>query len=407
LGDAAPLGRSYISVYDSDGRVRRVKRMATSNISSSVFVVDDDASVRDSVKNLLKAVGFHAETFGSTEEFMSVKRPETPSCLVLDVKLPGMNGLDFQTQLEKAGIQIPIIFITAHGNIPMTLRAMKAGAVEFLSKPFQKEDLLAAIHQALDRDRARREDQAEFSALRSRIDKLASREREVAFDIALLNKMASRLSAADPLHAVLDEVVEFVAAVVECDSCMIYVLEGDELVLRASKNPHPEVLGRLKMRVGQGITGWVAEHRKPVVVSERAYADPRFMLFNELPEDYFQAFLSVPLVSGGELVGVINLQNRMPQQYGKREINLVATIGFLVGAEVQRARLESERSELFDQLEKRKLVDRAKGILQRELKLTEEEAYRTMQRESQQRRKSMKEIAESIILNDDLKRSAR
>jgi uroporphyrinogen-III synthase len=338
---------------------------------------------------------------------MSVKRPETPSCLVLDVKLPGMNGLDFQVQLEKAGIQIPIIFITAHGNIPMTLRAMKAGAVEFLSKPFQKEELLAAIHQALDRDRARREDQAEFSALRSRIDKLASREREVAFDIALLNKMASRLSAADPLHAVLDEVVEFVAAVVECDSCMVYVLEGDELVLRASKNPHPEALGRLKMRVGQGITGWVAEHRKPVVVSERAYADPRFMLFNELPEDYFQAFLSVPLVSGGELVGVINLQNRMPQQYGKREINLVATIGFLVGAEVQRARLESERSELFDQLEKRKLVDRAKGILQRELKLTEEEAYRTMQRESQQRRKSMKEIAESIILNDDLKRSAR
>ena len=381
--------------------------MATSNITSSVFVVDDDSSVRDSVKNLLKAVGFHAETFESTEEFMSVKRPETPSCLVLDVKLPGMNGLDFQVQLEKAGIQIPIIFITAHGNIPMTLRAMKAGAVEFLSKPFQKEELLAAIHQALDRDRARREDQAEFSALRSRIDKLASREREVGFDIALLNKMASRLSAADPLHAVLDEVVEFVAAVVECDSCMVYVLEGDELVLRASKNPHPEALGRLKMRVGQGITGWVAEHRKPVVVSERAYADPRFMLFNELPEDYFQAFLSVPLVSGGELVGVINLQNRMPQRYGKREINLVATIGFLVGAEVQRARLESERSELFDQLEKRKLVDRAKGILQRELKLTEEEAYRTMQRESQQRRKSMKEIAESIILNDDLKRSAR
>ena len=380
--------------------------MATSNISS-VFVVDDDASVRDSVKNLLKAVGFHAEAFGSTEEFMNLKRPETPSCLVLDVKLPGMNGLDFQTQLEKAGIQIPIIFITAHGNIPMTLRAMKAGAVEFLSKPFQKEDLLAAVHQALDRDRARREDQQEFSALRSRIDKLASREREVAFDIALLNKMASRLSAADPLHAVLDEVVEFVAAVVECDSCMIYVLEGDELVLRASKNPHPEALGRLKMRVGQGITGWVAEHRKPVVVSERAYADQRFMLFNELPEDNFQAFLSVPLVSGGELVGVINLQNRMPQQYGKREISLVATIGFLVGAEVQRARLESEKSELSDELEKRKLVDRAKGILQRELKFTEEEAYRTMQRESQQRRKSMKEIAESVILNDDLKRSAR
>jgi uroporphyrinogen-III synthase len=161
------------------------------------------------------------------------------------------------------------------------------------------------------------------------------------------------------------------------------------------------------MRVGQGITGWVAEHRKPVIVTERAYADPRFMLFNELPEDHFQAFLSVPLVSGGELVGVINLQNRMPQLYGNREINLVATIGFLVGAEVERARLESEKSELSDRLERRKLVDRAKGILQRELKLTEEEAYRTIQRESQQRRKSMREIAESIILNEDLKRTSR
>jgi uroporphyrinogen-III synthase len=381
--------------------------MITADINSSVFVVDDDASVRESVKNLLKAVGFHAEAFGSTEEFMNLKRPEIPSCLVLDVKLPGTSGLDFQTQLENAGIQIPIIFITAHGNIPMTLRAMKAGAVEFLSKPFQKEDLLAAIHQALDRDRARRRDQAEFSALRSRLDKLATREREAAFDIALLNKMASRLSAADPLHAVLDEVVEFIAAVVQCDSCMVYVLEGDELVLRASKNPHPEAIGHVKMRVGQGITGWVAEHRKPVIVTERAYADPRFMLFNELPEDHFQAFLSVPLVSGGELVGVINLQNRMPQLYGNREINLVATIGFLVGAEVERARLESEKSELSDRLERRKLVDRAKGILQRELKLTEEEAYRTIQRESQQRRKSMREIAESIILNEDLKRTSR
>ena len=381
--------------------------MVTSNISSAVFVVDDDASVRESLRNLLKSVGFHAEAFGSTEEFMSLKRPDAPSCLVLDVKLPGMNGLDFQTQLEKAGIQIPIIFITAHGNIPMTLRAMKAGAVEFLSKPFQKEDLLAAIHQALERDRARREDQAEFSALRSRLDKLASREREVTFDIALLNKMASRLAAADPLHAVLDEVVQFIAAVIECDSCMIYVLEGDELVLRASKNPHPEAVDHLKMRVGQGITGWVAEHRQPVVVAEGAYEDPRFKRFNELPEDRFQAFVSVPLVSGGQLVGVINLQNRLPRKYGKREMNLIATIGFLIGAEVERARLESEKSELSDKLESRKLLERAKGILQSDLKISEEDAYRMIQRESQKRRKSMRDISESIILNDDLKHGSQ
>jgi len=381
--------------------------MVASEISSAVFVVDDDASIRDSVRSLLKSMGIHAVAFASTAEFMKAARPDVPSCLVLDVRLPGMNGLDFQNALENAGIHIPIIFITAHGDIPMTLRAMKAGAVEFLAKPFQKDDLLAAIDIALARDRARLQEQAEFSALQSRIERLASRERDVAFDIAVLNKMASRLSAADPLHQVLNEVVEFVVAVIECDSCMVYVMEGDELVLRASKNPHPEAIDRLAMRVGQGITGWVAEHRKPVAVAQNAFEDFRFKLFNELPEDRFQAFLSVPLVSGGHLVGVINLQNRAPHQYTQREIGLVAAIGFLVGAEVERARLETEKTELSDRLETRKLIERAKGVLQRDLKIAETEAYRIMQRESQQRRKSMKELAESIILNEDLKRNSR
>jgi uroporphyrinogen-III synthase len=176
------------------------------------------------------------------------------------------------------------------------------------------------------------------------------------------------------------------------------------LVLRASKNPHPELVDRLKLKLGQGITGWVAERREPVAVEQGAAEDSRFNMFNELPEDHFEAFLSVPLVSGGRLVGVINLQNREPHQYTKREINLVATIGFLVGAEVERVRLDSENSELSNRLETRKLVERAKGILQRDLGVSEEEAYQTIQRESQQRRKSMKELAESIILSDDLKR---
>jgi FixJ family two-component response regulator len=380
---------------------------AIAGISPAVFVVDDDASVRDALRSLLRSVGLPVEAFGSAEEFLNEALPECPSCLILDVRLPGVNGLDFQDQLNRLGIQIPIVFITAHGDIPMSLRALKAGAVEFLAKPFQKEELLTAVHQALDRDRLRREEQEEVSALRTRIETFASREREFTFDIALLNKMASRLSAADPLHQVLNEVVEFVAAVVDCDSCMVYVLEGDELVLRASKTPHPDVIDRLKMEMGQGITGWVAQHREPVVVSERAYEDPRFKVFNELPEDRFQAFLSVPLVSGGRLVGVINVQNRAPHRYTKREVDVVATIGFLVGAEVERARLESEKSELSDRLETRKLVERAKGILQHELKITEQEAYRTMQRESQHRRKSMKEISEWIILNDELKRGSR
>lgn len=380
--------------------------ITATEISSAVYVVDDDASIRDSVRSLLNSIGLHTEAFESPAEFMNATRPDIPSCLVLDVRLPGMNGLDFQQTLESAGIHVPIVFITAHGDIPMTLRAMKAGAVEFLAKPFQKDELLAAIDIALVRDRARLQEQAEFSALQSRIEKLASRERDSTFDIAVLNKMAHRLSEADPLHQALNEVVEFVAAVVESDSCLVYVMEDDELVLRASKNPHPDIIDRLKLRVGQGITGWVAEHRKPVAVAQNASQDSRFKVFNELPEDRYQAFLSVPLVAGGRLVGVINLQNRSPHQYTPREIGLVTAIGFLVGAEVERARLETEKTELSDRLETRKLIGRAKGILQHDLMISETAAYRIMQRESQQRRKSMKDISESIILNDDLKRAS-
>ena len=223
-------------------------------------------------------------------------------------------------------------------------------------------------------------------------------------DLALLNRIASRMSSAAPLQEVLRDVVEFVAAVVKCDSCMVYVLENDELVLRASKNPHPEVVDRLKMKLGQGITGWVAEHREPVAVAQGAFRDPRFKVFNELPEDRFEAFLSVPVVSGGRLVGVINMQDRAQHLYSKREISLIATVGFLAGAEIERARLESENLQLSGELETRKVVERAKGILQRDLKINEEEAYLTLQRESRQRRKSMKEVAEALVLSEELKR---
>jgi uroporphyrinogen-III synthase len=204
---------------------------------------------------------------------------------------------------------------------------------------------------------------------------------------------------------VLARVVEFAASVVHCDSCFLYALEQDELILRASKNAHPEVVDRLKLRLGQGITGWVAEHRKPVAVSMNAYKDPRFQLFKELPEDRFQAFLSVPVLCRGRVVGVINLQNREPHQYTDPEIKLISTIGFLVGAEIEMARLESENLHLSEKLETRKLIERAKGILQKELKLTEEDAYLTLQRQSRQRRKSMKDVAEAIVLGEDVRRS--
>ncbi len=219
-----------------------------------------------------------------------------------------------------------------------------------------------------------------------------------------LHEIGSRIAAADPLHEVLARVVECVSVVVKCDSCFAYVLENSELVLRASKNPHPEVVDRLAMHVGQGITGWVAEHRQPVSVARNAFDDPRFQFFNELPEDRYEAFLSVPVLCRGRVVGVINLQHREPHEYSEREIRLISTIGFLVGAEVELARLESENSHLSEKLESRKAVERAKGILQSELGLSEEQAYLTLQRQSRQRRKPMREIAEAIILSEEVKR---
>ncbi|GAC1669576.1 MAG: response regulator transcription factor [Candidatus Acidiferrum sp.] len=167
---------------------------------TAIYVVDDDASVRDAVSSLLKSVGLHAEMFGSTEEFMRARRPEVPSCLVLDIRLPRVNGLQFQEELAKTGREIPIIFITAHGDVPMTRQALKAGAVDFLTKPFQKKDLLAAIEQALERDRRRRQRSGEVFAVQSRMETLTSRELEVLNLVVagMMNKeAAARLSLSE------------------------------------------------------------------------------------------------------------------------------------------------------------------------------------------------------------------
>ncbi len=221
--------------------------------------------------------------------------------------------------------------------------------------------------------------------------------------VDVLHEISVRLGTADGLHEVLTRVVEFASALVKCDSCLVYVLEDDELVLRASKNPHSEVVDRLKLRVGQGITGWVAEHHEPVAIAERAAHDPRFQFFHELPEDSYEAFLSVPVMCRGRVVGVINLQHRQPHAYRPREMRLISAVGFLVGAEIEMARLEEVNITLTEQLQTRKLVERAKGILQRDLQLSEEQAYLMLQRQSRQKRKPMKEIAEAIILSDEVR----
>src|SRR5271163_3414565 len=223
----------------------------------------------------------------------------------------------------------------------------------------------------------------------------------------LLHEIGGQLASADGFHEVLNRVVEFASVLVKCDSCLIYVLEGDHLVLRASRNAHPDVVDRLKLRVGQGITGWVAEHHEPVAISERASQDPRFQFFHELPEDSYEAFLSVPLLCRGRVVGAINLQHRRPHVYKRKEIRLISAIGFLVGAEIELARMEEVNSHLTDQLQTRKVVERAKGILQREMGLTEEQAYLALQQQSRQKRKTMREIAEAIILSEEVRYSTR
>lgn len=165
-----------------------------------VFVVDDDPAIRDALQTLLRSVGLRAQTFGTAQEFLRSPRLDAPACLVLDIQLPGLSGLDLQQALAQAGVQLPIIFMTGHGDIPMSVRAMKAGAVEFLTKPFRHQDLLDAIQQALARDRRARYERVEMAELRGRFDLLTPREREVLELVVagLLNKqIAAKLGTSE------------------------------------------------------------------------------------------------------------------------------------------------------------------------------------------------------------------
>jgi FixJ family two-component response regulator len=161
--------------------------------TATVFVIDDDEEVRSSIQGLLKSAGLHSESFGTAEEFLRKKEPAGPSCLVLDVSLPGVSGLDLQRKLAEAGVQIPIVFITGHGDIPMTVKAIKSGAVEFLTKPFLDQDLLNAIQLAFDHDHATRQQRDELTELRRRYESLTARERQVMGLVVsgMLNKQAA------------------------------------------------------------------------------------------------------------------------------------------------------------------------------------------------------------------------
>jgi two-component system, response regulator PdtaR len=233
--------------------------------------------------------------------------------------------------------------------------------------------------------------------------------------IALFHRISNIVSSEVSLDEMLGEIVGLTAQVTDCDACLVYLLDRDtdEVVLRASQVPHASALGTLRMKVGEGVTGWVAEHKSVVALSSKAANDARFKRFQALIEDTYEAFLSVPLVSGGDVIGVINVHHREPHDHTRDEISLLTFVGEQMGGAISKsllseanARLLEETLEMKRQLETRKLVERAKGILQQRYGLTEEEAYLRLRNESRRLRRPMKDLAEAIILAEDLSRKS-
>ena len=237
----------------------------------------------------------------------------------------------------------------------------------------------------------------------------------VSSHISLLHRISSIVSSELSIDEMLGLIVGLTSQVTACDACLVYLLErgSGEIVLRASQVPHAEDLGNLRMKMGEGVTGWVAEHKSVVALSSNAASDRRFKYFQALIEDTYEAFLSVPLVSGGEVVGVINVHHRERHEHAPDEIALLTFVGEQMGVAVSRSLLAEENARLLEeareakrQLEIRKVVERAKGILQHRQNLTEEEAYLRLRTESRRLRRPMKELAEAIILAEDLGRKS-
>ena len=233
--------------------------------------------------------------------------------------------------------------------------------------------------------------------------------------IGLLHRISSIVSSELSLDEMLGEIIGLTAQVTNCDACLVYLLDRqtDEIVLRASQVPHAAALGNLRMKMGEGVTGWVAEHKSVVALPSNAGSDARFKRFQTLIEDTYEAFLSVPLISGGDLIGVINVHHRQEHDHTPDEIALLTFVGEQMGGAISKstladanARLFEEAQEMKRQLETRKVVERAKGILQQRYALTEEDAYLRLRNESRRLRRPMKDLAEAIILAEELSRKS-
>lgn len=222
-------------------------------------------------------------------------------------------------------------------------------------------------------------------------------------ELEVLREIIETISYNLDLEKVLSRIIEIVSVVTKADSCFLYLISDGELVLRASKNPHPKAIGNIKLRIGEGITGWVAETHKLATISERAYNDERFKLFNSLPEDKYEAFLSAPVVYKNKILGVINIQHKKTRIYKKDEINLIEMVARVTGGAIENARLFGETEILKEALESRKLIEKAKGILMKELNISEGEAYEMLHKKSMDKRMSMKEVAKAVIISSEFK----
>ncbi len=233
--------------------------------------------------------------------------------------------------------------------------------------------------------------------------------------VGLLHRISNIVSSDLSLDEMLGEVVGLTVQVTDCDACLVYLIEREtnEIVLRASQVPHQVDLGNIRLKVGEGVTGWVVEHHSVVALASNAASDSRFKRFQALIEDTYEAFLSVPLVAGGEVIGVINVHHREPHAHSADEIALLTFVGEQMGGAITKSflaeeniRLQEETAEMRRQLETRKIVERAKGILQHRHSLTEEESYLRLRNESRRLRRPMRELAEAIILSEDLSKKS-
>ncbi len=231
--------------------------------------------------------------------------------------------------------------------------------------------------------------------------------------VSILHRISGIVSSNLSVDEMLGDAIGLAVEATGCDACLVYLIDRptEELVLRASQLPHAAALGSLRIKIGEGVTGWVAANQSVVALSANAAGDPRFKRFQELVEDTYQAFLSAPLVSKGEAIGVVNAHHREPHRHSPQEIATLVFIGEQLGVAISTSLLEEEKARLLEEtqemkrvLETRKLVERAKGILQRQRKISEEEAYLHLRNQSRRMRRPMRELAEAIILAEDLNR---